>query len=129
MVWSTESQAAPRVTPTQATATSTSSLRTGHRLPVAGSPVAQADYESQAGPGLVDGADLVVDHPGRQDDVAKHVLVEVRRHPAGALRPDHPQPAGRGQAGTQPVEAGQQVVPSRHEEQDDVVRRGTRPAM
>jgi hypothetical protein len=57
-------------------------------------PVAEADHQPQAGPGLVDGADLVVDQPGRDADVADHILREVGAHPGGPLRPGRPEAAG-----------------------------------
>ena len=51
--------------------------------------------EAQAGPGLVDRADLVVDQPGREAELADHVLGQVGGDARGALRPRDPEPAGR----------------------------------
>jgi hypothetical protein len=63
-------------------------------------PVADAHHQPQAGPGLVDGADLVVDQPGPDAELADRVLREVGAHPGRPLGPGHPETAvgsnGRG---------------------------------
>ena len=51
--------------------------------------------EPQARPGLVDRADLVVDQPDRERELADDVLGQVGRHARRPLRPGDPQPAGR----------------------------------
>lgn len=53
-------------------------------------PVGQPHHEPQARPRRVDGAYLVVDQPGGQADGTDRVLVEIGRHPAGALGPRDP---------------------------------------
>ena len=56
--------------------------------------VAEPVDEAQARPGLVDRADLVVDQPGREGELADDVLGQVGGDARGALRPRDPEPAG-----------------------------------
>ena len=52
-------------------------------------------HEPQPGPHLVNGAHLVVDHPGRQNHLPEHILRKVGRHPGSPLWPGYPQAACR----------------------------------
>ena len=61
------------------------------RILRASAPVAQAHHQPQAGPRLVDGADLVVDQPGGDAELADDVLREVGADPGRPLGPGHPQ--------------------------------------
>ena len=62
-------------------------------LAASAAAVAAPHHQPQARPGGVDRADLVVDEPGRQADLADDVLGEVGGDPGGALGPRHPEAA------------------------------------
>ena len=68
-----------------------------HRNTRTGSARAQllAEVEAQAGPRVVDGADLGVDPAARQQVLAQRVLGDVGGHAARPLRPRHPDRAVR----------------------------------
>ena len=62
------------------------------------SPIREAEHEAKARPDIVDRADLVVDEAGREDELARDVLVHVGDDARGALGPRDPEAALRGEA-------------------------------
>src|SRR5262249_45348382 len=59
--------------------------------------VSKPNHEAQARPGLVDRADLVVDEPGREADLAHDAFIQIGGHAGCFLRPRDPESTGRRQ--------------------------------
>ena len=82
--------------------------------------VSETVNEPQAGPGVGDGADFVVDQPGGQANFTNEILVQVGSDAGGLLGPGDPQAASRLEPFGQRRELSGQLVPRGEEGQDDV---------
>lgn len=82
----------------------------------------KANDQPQAGPCLVDGADLIVDKAHRKSDVADYMVRHIRRDPRRLLWPSNPESRGRSHALPDPSKLPFQLLAASHEDDNDVER-------
>ncbi len=83
-------------------------------------PVYQANYETESGPSLIDGAHLVVNQARGQPEFTDIIFVKVGLEAGGLLGPRNPQTAIDGEGRRSLGEGVLEVLAGEAEEDDDV---------